>query len=315
MVVSRSWAEIDHAAVAANVAALRAVAGDAQLCAVVKADGYGHGAIEVARTALVAGATVVAVAQTDEAVALRDAGVEAPIWLLSEPTADELATLADHGVEPAVYSPDLIDRAANVGPMTVHLGVDTGMGRVGAAPLDAVDLARRIVDSGRLRLGSVWTHLACADDPEADAVTNTQLTRYRAVLRALDEAGIDVPLRHAANSAGAIAHPAARFDLVRCGIALYGLPPSPALDGRVHLRPALRWVSEVSFVKRVAPGASVSYGHRFTADAPTTLATIPVGYADGLPRSWWRTGEVLIDGPAPPHPGRGDHGPDRRRLR
>jgi alanine racemase len=178
----------------------------------------------------------------------------------------------------------------------VHLKVDTGMHRVGCAPGDVVRLAKEIASEDRLRLASVWTHLAVADEPD-DPFTGEQLERYRTALAAVEAAGIDVPLRHAANSAAALVHPAARFDLVRCGIAAYGIPPAPALAGVVALRPALRLVSRVSFVKVVPRGSALSYGRRYTVDQPSVIATVPIGYADGVRRSLSAAGgEVLVGG-------------------
>lgn len=365
--MTRAWADIDLDAVGYNVGVLRELAAPAELCAVVKANGYGHGAVEVAGAAVAAGATRLAVAQVAEGVALREAGLSVPIWVLSEPDPAEMATAVAVGLEPAVYSPAAIEAAAAAaaagasstvlapartasrkarpdselrretterrgfrdadggvdavsvtqfdgerpevapaGAFTVHLKIDTGMHRVGAAPEHTVALARRIVEAAGLRLGSVWTHLACADavSPEGEllpAVTGAQLAVYQGVLARLAAAGIDVPLRHAANSAGAIAHPAARYDVVRCGIALYGLPPAPAMAGWAPLRPALSWRTRVSFVKRVEAGESISYGHRRTLERAATVATVPVGYADGLPRGLWATGgSMLVGGRARP---------------
>lgn len=304
--MSRAWADVDLGAIAHNVGVLRERAAPAELCAVVKANGYGHGAVEVARAAVAAGATRLAVAQVAEGLALREAGLAVPIWVLSEPDPAEMATAGEAGLEPAVYSPAAIDAASAAASAastarSVHLKIDTGMHRVGAAPDDAVALARRIGEAPGLRLGSVWTHLACADSvsPDGDllaAVTEAQLACYEQVLAALAAAGIDVPLRHAANSAGTIAHPSARYDVVRCGIALYGLPPAPGLAGWAPLRPALSWRTRVSFVKRVEAGESISYGHRRTLDRATTVATVPVGYADGLPRGLWASGGSMLVG-------------------
>jgi len=304
---SRSWVDVDLDAVAANVATLAACAPEAKLCAVVKANGYGHGAIPIASAAVEAGAQILAVAQVDEGLALRDAGLNVPIWVLSEPDPAEFPAAAAAGLEPALYSPDGIDVAASTStprsPLRVHLKVDTGMHRVGVRADDAVALARRIVAAPGLTLGSVWTHLACADaDGEGpadkdDTVTARQLDRYEAVLGALGDAGIEVPLRHAANSAATIAHPRSHWDVVRCGISLYGLAPSPGLVDRVPLRPALAWRSRVSFVKRLGPGDGVSYGQRGVVSQPSTIATVPVGYADGYRRGLWnRRGAVLING-------------------
>ncbi len=187
--------------------------------------------------------------------------------------------------------------AADVGAtVAVHLKVDTGMRRVGAEPADALAMAKAITDHPALELRSVWTHCAIADEVD-DPFTALQLRRYEAVLADVEGAGITVPLRHAANSAGAIAHPAARYDLVRCGIAVYGIPPAPALAGRADLTPVVRLATEVGFVKEVAAGERVSYGLLPPVERDTVLATLPIGYADGVPR---RLGlehqDVLIGG-------------------
>jgi alanine racemase len=178
----------------------------------------------------------------------------------------------------------------------VHLKVDTGMRRVGAAPEEAVDLAGKIADRGELLLEAVWTHCAVADEPD-NPFTATQLDRYEQCLAELEREGLGPRLRHAANSAAAITAPRARYDLVRCGIAIYGIPPAPALQDLVVLRPAMRLVSEVTFTKTVGPGEGISYGHHFVTDHETTIATVPIGYADGVRRSLGlQGGEVLIRG-------------------
>jgi alanine racemase len=296
-------AEIDLEAVAHNVAALCERAAPAELLAVVKADGYGHGAVEVAQAALGAGASRLGVALVEEGQQLRDAGIEAPILVLSEPSPPGMADLVRNGLTATLYSEVGIDAAvtavqsaARREPLAVHLKVDTGMRRVGADPDDAVELAERIASRGELVLESVWTHCAVADEPD-NPFTATQLERYEQCLAQLEDAGLRPRLCHAANSAGTIAVPAARYDLVRCGISIYGIPPAPALAGMVDLRPAMRLVSEVSFTKAVGAGEGVSYGHRFVTDRPTVLATVPIGYADGVRRSLGlEGGEVLIGG-------------------
>lgn len=299
--MSRSWVDIDLAAIARNVGALKATAPGAALCAVVKADGYGHGAGEVSRAALNAGATVLAVAQVDEGASLRDAGIDAPIWVLSEPEPHEFVSAAGFGLEPAIYSERGIEAAASVSraaPLTVHLKVDSGMHRVGAHPDDVIERAVAIERASGLRLGSVWTHCATADEP-GNPYTDRQLDRYDQVLDAMAGAGIEVPLRHAANSAGTLAHPRAHHDIVRAGIAIYGLAPSPAMleaACEAGLTPALTWRSNVSFVKRLRAGDRVSYGQREGVDRPTNAATIPLGYADGYRRGLWKMGAVLIGG-------------------
>ena len=170
------------------------------------------------------------------------------------------------------------------------------MHRVGAHPADALEVARRIVDSPGLVLGGTFTHLAVADEP-ARPETDEQLDRFERVLADLDAAGIDAGVRHAANSAGALAHPRARFDMVRVGIALYGIAPAPELGDEVVLRPAMSLHAEVTMVKQLVAGDGVSYGLRHVFDRPATVAIVPLGYADGVPRRWGlQGGEVLIGG-------------------
>ncbi len=299
--MATAWADVDLDAVASNVRALRQVAAPAAVCAVVKADGYGHGAVQVARAAVDAGAGWLGVAHVAEGEALRAAGLDVPILVLSEPDAGAMARVVAANLRVTLYTHSGIEAAAHAaaaGGATVHahLKVDTGMRRVGADPVDAVARAKEIVASPGLELEGVWTHLAVADEP-GHPFTAEQLRRYRDVLDELAAAGVEPPVRHAANSAGAIAHPDARFDLVRCGIAVYGIDPSPELAGRVALRPAMTLRSAVSFVKRVGEGEGVSYGLRHRFDRDTAVATVPIGYADGVRRRLSTVGgEVLVGG-------------------
>lgn len=306
--MARAWVDIDLEAVAHNVRTMRSLARadperPARLCAVVKANAYGHGAEPVARTALAAGADWLAVAQMDEAVALRAAGITAPLLLLSEPRVDELGAVCDLDVRVTVYTPavvnqliTLVGRRKPQEAVAVHLKVDTGMHRVGAAPGEAVALAKAISDAPELELEGVCTHCPVADEPD-NPFTAKQMAHFDAVVQEIELAGIPVPLRHAANSAATMVVPASRYDLVRCGIAIYGIPPAPVLDGQADLRPVLRLCSEVSFVKEVAGGEGISYGHRHRATRDSVIATVPIGYADGVFRSLPTAGtEVLIGG-------------------
>jgi len=299
--MARAWATVSLGAVAANVATLRAVCPTSEVCAVVKADGYGHGAVPVARAALEAGATWLAVAQVAEATALRAAGIDAPLLLLSEPRPADVDEAVASGAALTAYTPDLVrclGAAAPRGraPISVHLKVDTGMHRVGAHPDDLVALSALVATEPALSLDAVWTHCAVADEPD-DPFTARQLARFDDAVAAVEASGVPVPMRHAANSAAAIAHPASRYDLVRCGIALYGIAPSPALRGRVPLVPAVRLATEVAFVKPVAAGEGVSYGLRHHVARDTLVATLPIGYADGVFRGLGTQGqEVLIGG-------------------
>jgi alanine racemase len=299
-VARHAAAEVDLGAVAHNVARLAELAHPARLCAVVKADAYGHGAVPVASTAVAAGADWLAVALVEEGVQLRDAGVDAPVLLLSEPPADAFADALAAGLTPTVYTPEGIDAAAAAARAAgrrwgVQLKVDTGMHRVGAEPAEALERARQVLDTG-LGLVGIFTHLAAADQPDRP-VTDRQLDRFEAVLGELAAAGIDPGLRHAANSAGLIAHPRARYDLVRAGIAVYGVAPAVGIGDELGLRPALRVTAEVSLVKRVSAGEGVSYGWHHVFERDAVVATVPLGYADGVRRALGlRGGEVLIGG-------------------
>jgi alanine racemase len=300
--MARAWADVDLDAVAHNVRVLRQQVAPALLCAVVKADGYGHGAIPVGRAALAAGADWLAVAQVPEAVALRQAGIDAPLLVLSEPRPDELDTALGLDARLTVYSPEMLGalveavRRNGRPPVRVHLKVDTGMRRVGGAPGDVAALAKVVADSPGLELEGMFTHLPVADEP-GNPFTSGQIATFDALVDDLREAGLAPPLLHAANSAGAICVPAGYYDLVRCGIATYGIPPAPVLSGRLPLRRALRLVSEVSFVKDVPAGEGVSYGLRQRTRRDTVLATVPLGYADGVARALPLMGaEVLVQG-------------------
>jgi alanine racemase len=309
----RAWAEIDLGAVRHNVALLAARAAPASLCAVVKANGYGHGAEPVAEAELDAGASRLAVACVEEGIALRQAALNVPVLLLSEPPVEVMDEVVAFNLTPTVYTEEGIRalvravgrRRAGAGTAPgaatptaypVHLKVDTGMHRVGAAPADTVRLALAVSQQPGLALEGLWTHLAVADAP-ADPFTALQAERFQAVADELAAHGVRPPLLHVSNSAGTLAHPTCRYDLVRCGIALYGVPPSPALQGAADLQPALSLRSRVSYAREVAPGDGISYGLRYRPGRPSHVVTVPIGYADGVP---WRLGvtggEVLIGG-------------------
>ena len=293
-------AHVDLGAVRHNVTVLAGLCAPASVCAVVKADGYGHGSIAVARAALEAGAAWLAVALVEEGAVLRNAGVDAPVMLLGQPAAADLDEALRLDLRIPVYADAVIDTLASAASRTgitprVHLKVDTGMHRLGVGPDDAVALARRVVDEG-FELEGVWTHFAVADEPD-NPFTSQQLDRFDAVLASLEADGLRPPVVHVANSAGGVLHPRARHDLVRSGIAVYGLAPSPDLAGSLDLRPALSLTSEVAHTHVVRAGEGVSYGLRYRPDHDTVIATVPVGYADGVPRGLSAAGgQVLIGG-------------------
>ncbi|MGI8793374.1 MAG: alanine racemase [Acidimicrobiales bacterium] len=294
-----TWAEVDLAAIAHNVGHLKALASPARFCAVVKADGYGHGAVEVSRAALRGGADWLAVALVEEGIALREAGIDSRILLLSEPPPQAMEAVVEHRLTPTLYTRTGVEAAikatkGNDDPLPVHVKIDTGMHRVGADPTGAKSVAAAVAADDTLRLEGVWTHFAVADEPDRDDFTATQLTVFEAARESLPPA----EMYHAANSAGMLAHPKARLDLVRAGIAMYGCSPSPALDDRCgDLRPALSLKARVSLAKRVAAGESLSYGLLYTVKVDSLVATVPLGYADGVPRGLALAGgEVLIGG-------------------
>lgn len=297
-----AWAQVDHDAIAANVTALAGVVAPAALCAVVKADGYGHGAVEVARTAVASGASWLAVAFAGEATSLRAAGIEAPILLLSEPAPREWDEVVALDLATTVHHHETVEglgaAAARAGRrVRVHLKVDTGMHRIGVAPAGALALAAAIEAHPQLDLEGVWTHCPVADEP-GNLFTGEQAERFVAVVEALRSAGCAPALVHAANSAAAIDHPPLRHDLVRCGISIYGLDPSPALHGRLPLRPALTLAASIRDVRVVAAGEAVSYGLRRPCAVDTVVATVPLGYADGVPRRLAEVGGTVLVGGA-----------------
>jgi alanine racemase len=282
----RAVARISAGAIERNCARLAALAAPAKLCAVVKADGYGHGAATTARAALRGGAAQVAVATAQEAAELRAAGIAGRILVMGALSREELEVAAGATADVVAWDEDFVD-AMTPYALGVHVKLDTGMGRLGTRdPAQATRVAERVAATPGLELAGAMTHFATSDDdPEFMA---RQLARFRAW-------EIHAP-RHAANSAATLRGPEAHFDMVRCGIAIYGMDPfhhDPADHG---LEPALELVSYVAAVKRAEPGDSVGYGRRFVAERETWIATIPVGYGDGVRRGLTNRADVLIGG-------------------
>ena len=298
-----AWAEIDIDAYVHNIGVLRRMVAPSALWAVVKADAYGHGAVPISHAAVDAGVQGLCVAITREGCELRDAGVAAPILIFSEQPVDEVGEIVGRGLIPTVYRVGYVDAlAAEVrrtasSRVDVHVKVDTGMHRVGADPDDVPGVIERIrANDDALRLAGVYTHFAAADAPDHPA-NAVQSARFADVLASLGNLPADVAV-HAVNSAGAMSMPSERRSFVRAGIATYGIVPGDGVvDHCRELRPVLSLHARVSRVQRLAAGEGVSYGHRFVASHPTTVATLPIGYADGVPRRLWsQGGEVLIGG-------------------
>src|SRR5215218_11186559 len=295
--MERALARIDLAAVERNCAELARVAAPAALCAVVKADGYGHGAVPAARAAQAGGASWLAVATADEAARLRAAGIEGPLLMMGALTAAELTVALRARADVVVW------REASVAALAahpdadgagVHVKLDTGMGRLGTRDArEAAHTADAVAAAPRLRLAGAMTHFATADDDPGFA--REQLARFLAWAEPLRARHGDL-LLHAANSAATLGIPGSRLDLVRCGIAVYGMDPFGADPDAHGLTPALELVSYLAEVKPIAPGESAGYGRRFVAATPTWIGTIPIGYADGVRRALTNDCDVLVAG-------------------
>jgi alanine racemase len=296
----RAEALVDLAAIRHNVAVLRAAAPRAELMAVVKADGYGHGAVRVAEAALAAGASWLGVCTLEEAAELRGAGITAPLlsWLHlpDEDFADAVAADVDLSVASRAHLAAVAAGARRAGrPARVHLKVDTGMSRNGAQPAawdDLLDDVAKAAADGHVEVVAVWSHLANADVP-GHPTLDVQAGRLTAAWQAARERGF-TPIRHLANAAATLTRPDLHFDLVRPGIAVYGLDPLGRAPAASPLRPAMTLRGRVALVKRVPAGEGVGYGHVWTTPCESTLALIPVGYADGVPRNLGRAGRMRV---------------------
>ena len=318
-----TWAEIDLSAYAHNIRELRRVTQpQARLMAVVKANGYGHGANEIARTALQNGAQYLGVARLHEAVELRKAGLEAPILIFGYSLPDSAPTLIDYELTQTVYSPTtakaLSEQAARQGKkIKVHIKVDSGMGRLGllleepaagvsrnSQPAGIVSDVEAISRLANLEVNGIFTHFATSDSADK-SYANRQLKRFMEFLNRLDRAGLTPPLKHAANSAALIDLPDSHLDLVRPGIATYGLYPSDEVNQcSVKLKPVMTLKSRIIHLKKVPAGFHVSYGITYRTEKPTTIATVPVGYADGYNRLLSSRGHMLVHGKRVPVVGR-----------
>ncbi|MGW7468780.1 alanine racemase [Streptomyces xantholiticus] len=301
----RACAEIDLAALRANVRALRARAPHAALMAVVKSDAYGHGMVPCARAALEAGATWLGTATPQEALALRDAGLQGRImcwlWTPGGPWREGIDADLDMSVSGMWALEEVTAAAREAGrPARIQLKADTGLGRNGCQPADWPELvaaARTAEEDGLVDVTGLWSHFACADEPGHPSIA-AQLGVFHDMVDHAEKAGIEPEVRHMANSPATLTIPEAHFDLVRTGIAMYGISPSPELGTPADfgLRPVMTLAASVALVKHVPAGHGVSYGHHYVTDGETTLGLIPVGYADGIPRHASGSGPVLVAG-------------------
>lgn len=306
----RALARVNLAAVERNCERLRFAAGPhTALCAVVKANAYGHGTVPAARAALTGGASWLAVAAAEEATELRAAGIEAPILMMGALSAEELPIALEAQADVVAWRSSFVEELRRGGdhrlgapPVRVHVKLDVGMGRLGTRDADELlRVAEQIHGAPELELVGAMSHLPCADeDPER---TRAEVERFRAFGERLRGLKPDVIL-HAANSAATLALPESRLDMVRCGVAIYGLDPFGVDPAEHDLEPAMELRSFVAALKPLAPGESVGYGARFVAREPTWIATLPIGYGDGWRRAFSDNAEVLIGGRRHPLVGR-----------
>jgi alanine racemase len=287
------------------------IGSNVKLCVPVKADAYGHGAVEIAAAAMEAGAFCLAVASVQEGEILRQGGIEAPIMLFSLPIPEDIAIIIDSRLTPFVADEQLasmLDAAAKQrgARLSVHLKVDTGMGRIGCTPDSAVALAKAILAYGNLALEGVCTHLPASSSTSADDIlfTRNQIASFAAVVDSIRKAGIDPGIVHAANSGGVLFFPECYFDMVRPGILVYGYYPSADLPVSIPVKPVMELETRIVFLKKVPAGTPISYGRTYTTTEETEIATIPVGYGDGLNRLMSSNGEVAIKGKRYPIVGR-----------
>ncbi|MFG5720716.1 alanine racemase [Streptomyces murinus] len=302
----RARAEIDLGALRANVRTLRARVGDAAVMAVVKADGYGHGAVPCARAAVEAGATWIGTALPEEALALRAAGLSQRVlcwlWVPGGPWRQAIEADIDMSLS-GMWALREVTEAARAAGRTarVQLKADTGLGRNGCQPgadwAELVGAALRAEAEGLVRVTGLWSHFACADEPGHPSI-DAQLTRFREMVAYAEEQGVRPEVRHIANSPATLTLPETHFDLVRPGIAMYGLSPSPEVGTPADfgLRPVMTLSASLALVKRVPGGHGVSYGHHYVTPGDTTLGLVPLGYGDGVPRHASGAGPVLVDG-------------------
>jgi alanine racemase len=303
------WVEVDLSRIAHNMSEIRRLVKEpCELMAVVKADGYGHGALAVAHTVLGAGASRLAVAIPEEGIALREGGISAPILVLGSILPGQAEGVVRHLLTATVFdlalARALSAEAARQGKnVPVHLKVDTGMGRIGLFPDDIVPFINQVMRLPHLVIEGVYTHFATADAADK-TYARQQLELFEEVLKKIKDAGISIPLRHAANSAAILNLPESHLDMVRPGIILYGINPLGEKPPSINLEPALSWKAKIVYVKQVPGGTCISYGRTHITQGSACIATLPLGYADGLSRALSNRGEVLIRGQRAPIVGR-----------
>jgi alanine racemase len=302
---ARAELVVDLDAIRHNVATLKARVPDAQMMTVVKADGYGHGLVQSARAARAGGADWLGVAVLEEALALREAGDTGPLLAWLAVAGEDYAPAVQRGVDVAAYTVSQLAEIAAAGRSVgvrarVHLKCDTGLGRGGATERQWPELVEAAADAeqtGAVHVTGIWSHFACSDEPDHPS-NDAQERAFVHALEVADAVGLQPEVRHLCNSAGALLRPWSAYDLVRCGIASYGLSPAPDVvsSGELGLVPAMTARARLVLTKRLPAGSRVSYGHTWTAERETTVALVPVGYGDGVPRQASSVAQVLVSG-------------------
>ncbi|UMZ74882.1 alanine racemase [Natranaerofaba carboxydovora] len=299
--VRNTWAEINLDNLTHNIKEFRRHTKDnTELMAVVKADGYGHGAFEIAETALESGASWLGVALLEEGILLRYQGLKAPILILGYIPPGHIETCLSYDLTPTIFTKETAEacqKAAEIKgkKVNVHIKLDTGMGRVGVRPEDSANFAKYVNNMPNLEIEGIYTHFSVADEKDK-SYTWQQYKTYKNIIREIENEGIKIPYKHACNSAAAIDIKEMHLDLVRIGISMYGSYTSSYVDRSVKIKPLMSLKTKVSYVKKVPPGTSISYGRKFITEKDSIIATIPVGYADGYSRLLSNKGEVLAHG-------------------
>jgi len=303
------WLEINLDAIAHNVRTIKGIVGrNTQIIAVVKANAYGHGAVEVSQTALENGVAILAVGVVEEGIILRKAGIKAPILICGFTLEDQLEPLLSYNLTPTICDLQILEALSKVAgengkTIGIHIKIDTGMGRLGVSPPKTLNFVKKISKMRNIKIEGIFTHLAATNEKDG-IYTKMQFDEYKKALLELEKEGINIPLKHIANSAAILNSSSMYLDAVRPGIILYGLFPSPKSERTVELKPAAEFKTRIIFLKKVSPGKSIGYGRTYITTKPTKVATLPVGYADGYSRLLSNKGEVLVRGQRAPIIGR-----------
>ena len=303
------WTEIDLDAIVSNIKAIKELVGEkVKIMGVVKANAYGHDALEVAPLLLQNGASFLAVARLDEGIELRKANIKAPILILGLTLKEEMPSLLLYDLTPAVCDMERVEFLSQLAikeskVSKVHIKVDTGLGRIGVLTENALSFVQRVQDMENIQIEGIFTHFAVADEKDK-SYTEEQFAKFTTILNRLEKKGVKIPLKHTANSPAILDLPHMYLDMVRPGLSIYGLYPSSEVKRVIKLKPALKLKTRIVYLKKIPTGKSISYGRTYTTTSETLVATLPVGYADGYPRLLSNNSEVLIRGIKSPVIGR-----------